>query len=62
MKKIIENGSVTVDKYDVDGLGEKVNEKIKEGFQPYGFPCVAAATDHNLLKFILVQAMVKYEK
>jgi hypothetical protein len=69
MKKIIEYSAVIFNSWGEDSLEKMVNKKIEEGFQPYGYPCVAGATmtarqsdsDHNDADFCIVQAMVKYE-
>ena len=38
-------------------MNKRVNEYIKEGWQPYGSPCCTQAS-----QFVIVQAVVKYEK
>ena len=67
MKKIVEY-AVCIYSFapGYDSLEELVNRKIKEGFQPYGFPCIAAATaedadGHKQSDTCVIQAMVKYE-
>lgn len=67
MNKIIEYATVTFHTGGIESLEELVNRKIQEGFQPYGFPCVAGAssqtTDSDMESdFIIMQAMVKYEE
>ena len=61
---ITQYASVIVDERNSYELGELVNVKIKEGFQPYGFPILAplhGQKDQNdQSEFIIVQAMVKY--
>jgi hypothetical protein len=67
MKKITEYAQVIVGGGNTYELSELVNAKIAEGFQPYGYPCVAGASGEtenskNEADFIIVQAMVKYGK
>jgi Domain of unknown function (DUF1737). len=66
MKKIIEYDCVTFHTYDGESFADKVNKKIQEGFQPYGFPCIAGASGDSAdgdqqSDFLMIQAMVKYE-
>ncbi len=66
--KIIEYTSVSVGFENIYELGELVTNKIKEGFQPYGYPCTSGANNGtdpdggNEASFLIVQALVKYEK
>ena len=66
MKKIIEYATCIHNSYGTESLEKLVNEKIQEGFQPYGFPCASGATcedadKHKQSDFFVLQAMVKYE-
>jgi hypothetical protein len=66
MKKIIEYNTIIVSDRDSHEMAELVNDRIKLGFQPYGFPCIAAASSDsadgdNQSDFLIMQAMVKYE-
>ncbi|HEX3799193.1 MAG TPA: hypothetical protein VH413_10870 [Verrucomicrobiae bacterium] len=66
MNKIIEYAVVVASVHNHWEMGDAVNEKIKQGFQPYGHPCASGATSKNSdgddeSDFIIVQAMVKYE-
>jgi hypothetical protein len=67
MNKIIEYASVIYYSGGEESLERMVNDKIQQGFQPYGYPCVAGATmtakkgDHQDSDLCIVQAMVKYE-
>ncbi len=57
--------SVIVDERNAYELGELVNSKIKEGFQPYGFPILAPfqkSGEKDQPEFIIMQAMVKYQQ
>ena len=67
MKKIVEYTAVIFNSWGDESLEKMVNKKIEEGFQPYGYPCVAGATmtarqgEREDSDFCIVQAMVKYE-
>ncbi len=66
MKKIIEYASIIHTSYKDESLDKMINQKIQEGFQPYGYPCAAGATKDSVdgereSDFLIVQAMVKYE-
>lgn len=66
MKKISEY-IVAVGNIGQPDFEQYINAKIKEGFQPYGFPCLAAATSDDAdnqkrSDFVMMQALVKYGK
>lgn len=67
MQKIIEYATVVVSSGSVYEMDEQVNKKIAEGFQPYGYPCMAGSSaadgdEHRVSDYLVIQAMVKYGK
>ena len=66
MKKIIEYATVSNTIGFLSEFTQEINDKIKEGFQPYGYPTIAGASEEDgdereRSDFIIVQALVKYD-
>lgn len=59
MKKIIEY--IIIEDHDSLCLGERINEYIEEGWQPYGSPFSANESSSGSITYSICQAMVKYE-
>lgn len=58
MKEIGEYKTIIASKFEE--LDRKVNESIKQGFQPFGSPFVTGTGEKYIDKFLACQAMVRY--
>jgi hypothetical protein len=58
MEQIIEYKTVYIRDDSLEKLDIAVNKLIKDGFQPFGSPCITSKTEAG---FIACQAMVRYK-
>ena len=60
MKQIIEYKTIKSNEDYFDDFDNRINESIKQGFQPFGSPYITTGT--SVGPFFACQAMVKYKE